>query len=532
MNNTNTYATNKAWQQYEAGKEYKRRIGLYETVRQNERFYRGEQWQYGEGKDLPKPVFNIVYRVMNYLVCSVASANISLRFTDENLPFAENERHAELIKKGVEVLAQNTTYRWKKNGMDRKMLQLLTDAAITGDGVIYCYWDSTLPSPQRFEGDIVTELIDNVNVFPSDVNRADIQSQEYIILAGRAPVGKLRREALLAGASEDEVSKIIADEEYSNQSGDMARYELHGDDEAKTTYIIKFWREDGKVVFEKSTRDCVIRRGRTDCRLYPIAYFNWIPVKNSFHGASPISSLIPNQKFINRAYAMVMKHMTDTAFSKIIYDKSKIPEWSNEVGEAIAAFGGGNVADSVSVVGVGEMQSGYMELIESAVNLTKELMGATDSALGNLEANNTSAILALQETSRIPLEQIRSSYYKLIEDIANIWADMMCAYYPSDRLLPCYSKGEISTEKIEFSVLKNDILCAEAQISEMTRYSAAGVQNMLDKLLDGGYITASEYVRRLPFGALTDRDGILDQLKARESATTNTDTEESEDTKC
>ena len=60
---------------------------------------------------------------------------------------------------------------------------------------------------------------------------------------------------------------------------------------------------------------------------------------------------------------MVMKHMQDTAFSKVIYDKSKIPEWSNEVGEAIAAMGGGNISDAVSVVGVGKMQDGYSELI-------------------------------------------------------------------------------------------------------------------------------------------------------------------------
>lgn len=530
MNNSNKYDINKAWAQYEAGKEYKRRIGLYETVRNNERFYRGEQWQYGEGKDLPRPVFNIVYRVMNYLVCSVASANISLRFTDENLPFVQNDDDAALIEKGVEVLTQNTAYRWKKDGMDRKMLRMLTDAAITGDGVLYCYWDSSARSPQKFEGDIVTDLIDNVNVFPADVNKADIQSQDYIIIAGRGSVKQLRNEAKRAGVSEADIKKIVADEEYSIQSGEMAKYELCGEDEAKTTYIIKFWREDGRVVFEKSTKNCVIRRGKTDCRLYPIAYFNWTPVKNSFHGASPISSLIPNQKFINRAYAMVMKHMTDTAFSKIVYDKSKIPEWSNEVGEAIAAFGGGNIADSVSVVGVGEMQSGYMELIDSAVLLTKELMGATDSALGNLEANNTSAILALQETSRIPLEQIRSAYYRVIEDLANIWADMMCAYYPSERLLPCYNKGNVKAEKVEFSVLKNDILCAEAEISEMSRYSASGVQNMLDKLLDGGYITASEYVRRLPFGALIDRDGILEQIKLRENPPVDTaDKKESEE---
>ncbi|MBO7303383.1 MAG: hypothetical protein J6U68_04275, partial [Clostridia bacterium] len=71
--NTEKKHLNKAWEQYERGKEYKRRIGLYETVKTNERYYRGEQWQYGEGKNLPHPVFNIIGRVVNYLVCSVCS---------------------------------------------------------------------------------------------------------------------------------------------------------------------------------------------------------------------------------------------------------------------------------------------------------------------------------------------------------------------------------------------------------------------------------------------------------------------------
>ena len=513
MNKTQKHSINKAWQQYEKGKEYKRRIGLYETVRKNERFYRGDQWQYGEGKDLPRPVFNIIQRVINFLVCSVASANISINFTDENLPFAQNGKDASLIQCGVDILAENTAYRWKKSGMDRKMMQLLTDAAISGDGVIYCYWDSALRTPQRFDGDIVTELIDNVNVFPANVNKPDIQSQDYIILSGRAPVSHLVSEARIAGVSEEDISKILPDNACSDQSGDLARYELEGDDEAKATYIIKFWREDGKVVFEKSTRECVIRRGRTDCRLYPIAFLNWSPVKNSFHGISPITSLIPNQKFINRAYAMVMKHMTDTAFSKIIYDKSKIPEWSNEVGEAIAAYGGGNISDSVSVVGVGKMQSGYMQLIESSVNLTKELMGATESALGNLEAENTSAILALQETSRIPLAHIRSAYYRCISDLANIWADMMCAYYPSERLLPCFTKEGVKVKNVEFSILKNDILCADVEVSEISRFSAASAQNILDKLFNGGHIPLNEYVKRLPAGTLTNRDELLKSIE-------------------
>ena len=506
------YSLKKAWQQYEAGKEYKRRLGLYETVRKNERFYRGEQWQENEGSGLPKPVFNIIRRIVDYLICTVASTDLTLRFTDENLPYIGEPEQADELRRGLELLSSNAAYRWEKCSMDTRLLNMLTNAAITGDGVLYCYWDPNIRTPQLFSGDIVTEVIDNVNLFVADVNRADIQSQDYIILAGRASVASLRAEAEKAGVSKENIDKICADKDYDTQCGDMGRYELDGEDEQKATYIIKFWREDGRVVFEKSTRDCSIRKAKTDCRLYPVAYMNWIPTKNSLHGTSPITSLIPNQKFINRAYAMAMKHMTDTAFSKVVYDKSKIPEWSNEVGQAIAAVGGGNISDAVSVVGVGEMQSGYMEFIESAVIMTKEMMGATESALGDSEATNTSAILALQETSRIPLEQIRRAYYRCVEDMANIWADMMCAYYPSERLLPYNTSDGVAVRSVDFSILKNGFLNARVDVAEISRYTAAGAQNLLDKLLEEGYITPAAYIRRLPSGIVTDRQALLEEL--------------------
>ena len=513
MNNS----TAKAWRQYEAGKEYKRRIGLYETIRQNERFYRGDQWQSAEGSDLPHPVFNIVRRVIDYLIASVSSAELSVRFSDENLPYTKNDSEKALLRQGLEMLDASSAYRWEKCGMGAKMLHLVTDAAITGDGVFYCYWDPSIKSPQAFEGDIVTEVIDNVNLFVSDVNSSDIQSQEYIILAGRASVSSLRQEAADAGVSEEDIEKILPDKDTISQSGIMAKYELDDPDSEKATYIIRFFREKGKVVFEKSTKNCIIRRARTDCRLYPVAYFSWIPTKNSFHGTSPITHLIPNQKYINRAYAMAMKHMTDTAFSKIIYDKSKIPEWTNEVGQAIAAVGGGNISDAVSVIGVGEMQSGYMELIESAVTLTKELMGATESALGNLEASNTSAILALQETSRMPLAQVRSAYYRCVEELANIWADMMCAYYPSDRLVPCLDDQGEYVLPANISAFKRGFLSARVDVTESTRYTAAGTQNLLDKLLDSGYITPAEYVSRLPAGVIGSRQALIERLNNDEN---------------
>lgn len=65
--------TTKAWQQYEAGCNYKRRIGLYETVRINERYLRGDQWRDSGTESLPRPVFNILRRIIDFMICTVFS---------------------------------------------------------------------------------------------------------------------------------------------------------------------------------------------------------------------------------------------------------------------------------------------------------------------------------------------------------------------------------------------------------------------------------------------------------------------------
>lgn len=499
----------KAWREYEAGKEYKRSIGLYETVRRNERFYRGEQWHGSEAVELPKPVFNIVKRVSDYLVCSVATGNYSLAYTDENLPFYPSEGERTAVKKALDIMTKNARYRWQRCKMDSEVYGLLLDAVISGDGAIYCYWDNGAPGDGAFFGDIAAQRIDNVNLFVADVNSSDIQSQDYVMLAGRESVEKLRAEARENGVDERSVSRIVADEDYTEGYGG-GELDTGG---GKATCLIKFHKENGNVVFEKCTKECVIKRVETKCRLYPVAFFNWIPRKNSIHGSSPVSEMIPNQKFINRAYAMVMKHMTDTAFSKVVYDKSRIPEWSNEVGEAIAVVGATNVSDAVSVVGVGKMQDNYLELIQNAVSTTKELMGATETALGNIAPTNTSAILALKETSRTALEQVSVSVCKCIEDIANIWADMMCAYYSEERLVPYDGEEGSVSERIDFKKLRASLIRARVEVGEASSYSASTAMSILDKLLEGGHISAKQYIEHLPDGFVLDREILAEGEK-------------------
>lgn len=501
--------TTTAWQLYEAGREYKRRIGLYETVRRNEKFYRGEQWQ-GAGDGLPRPVFNIIRRITDYLIGAVAPSDLSIHYTDDRLPFLDTAAMRDQVTEGLSMLNKNAVYRWTQNRMNELSQRALLDAAISGDGVFYCWWDQSCQCGQPFCGDIRTDLIPNTGLYLADPERADIQSQDYILLSGRATVTSLRREAVEAGMSEKEAAGILPDEgdESVGFSSDPANAE-------KATYLIHFFRSDGEVVFEKSTRTHLIRRAVTGLKYYPVAYFNWYPTRNSCHGSSPISEMIPNQKYINSAYAMVMKHMSDTAFSKIIYDKSRIPEWSNEVGEAIAAMGGGNVSDAVSVVGVGQLQEGYLDLIQSVIENTKSMMGATESALGDERANNTSAILALQEASRVALRQVETRFSRCIGELASIWADMLCTYSPPERLLPFPDGGELRAHRVNYSLLRKELLHATAETGTVDRYTPAATVALLDHLLDSGHITVAQYLEHLPDGCIKDKNALLQGMGER-----------------
>ncbi len=503
----------KTWMQYEAGRAYKRRIGLYETVSRNESFYRGEQWQDGTGeRTLPHPVFNVVRRVTDYLVGAVAGGRLSVTYSDDSFAPQPTAALEAAMRDNIALLNRHMTYRWENCHMDRLVYRLLRDAALSGDGALYCYWDSTPTGTGDFGGDIRTVNWDACELYAADMNRPDIQGQEYIILAGRESVRALRREAKEAGISSDTIAKIRSDAVMSYDGTGRAYPELEEDDQAKATVLLKFWKEDGVVWFEKSTAEVVLRRVRTAMHLYPVAHFNWMPTRGSFHGTSPVSGMIANQKFINRAYAMVMKHMTDTAFSKVIYDKSRIPEWSNEVGEAIAAMGG-NLSDAVQVVGVGQMQNGYMALIENAISMTKEMAGATDTVLGSAQANNTSAILALQEASKTSLAQVNAAYVQCIEDVADIWADMLCAACEGTRVLAYRENGQRKLQSADFDLLRTGLLHARVEVGNLTQYSASGTQNALDKLLEGGHITLRQYLEQLPTGILPMRGRLLAQLK-------------------
>ncbi|MBO5767425.1 MAG: hypothetical protein J6R49_02760 [Clostridia bacterium] len=504
MKNKNNSHFTEEWELYEKGKDYNYSVNLYENVNTFERFYRGEQWDNVQSNGLPTPVFNIFRRIISYFVSSIMQTSVRLRYRASS--------NAEKQGKAVKKLNSIADARWERCKMNDLLANALTDAAISGDAVAYTYWDPDIKTGQAFKGDFVTALIDNTSVFFGDPNSKEVQKQPYILIARRETVVSLVAQARANGIAESEIKKILPDSDLDTLSGDMAKNELEG---TKCISLIKLWKdESGRVLYRKSVKNAVIKQA-TDTRLslYPVAFFNWSTVKNSWHGTPAGVGLIENQRFINKGYAMVMKHLMDTAFSKIVYDSTLLDGWSDRVGEAIAV--NGPVENAAKVLPSGTMQAGMLEFLRMAVADTKEFMGATDAALGNVAPNNTSAILALQSASAVPLENVKRNMYQFVEDIGLIWLDFMLSCYDDKRIV---ALGEGGSESFSLSQLKGELFDCRVDVGGASYWSEISALNTLDSLLRLGRISTVQYLERIPEGIIPEKEKLIEEIRAAESA--------------
>lgn len=497
------------WELYERGKEYNYSLNLYDNVNTNERFYRGDQWEGVNANGLPKPVFNIFKRIINYYTSTIMQNAISMRYSVTSPYGTASGISREEADSACSLINDIVSTRWEKMKIDKLLSDSLTEAAVSGDAVSYTYWDSSIKTGQAFTGDFVTVLVDNTNVFFGNPNSKDVDKQPYILIAMRETVDSLRAQAAANGISDSDLELIVSDDDTSAQSGDLARKEL---DDTKCISLIKLWKsENNTVLYRKSVKNMIIC-DTTDTRLtrYPVAFYNWHTIKNSWHGQAVATGLIENQIFINKSYAMVMKHMMDTAFSKVIYDGTVIDEWSNKVGESVAV--NGPVENVAKVLGTGQMQSGMLDVINMAIAHTKEFLGATDTALGDVNPTNTSAILALQQASTQPLESIKRAFYQFVEDMGLIWLDFMFAYYDQKRLVCVREESEIGFVPFSAKKYKNFLFDCKVDVGAANYWSELAASTTLDGLLSGGYITFKQYLERLPDNIIPRKDELIEEI--------------------
>lgn len=510
------------WLQYQAGIDYNNKINLYSTVDKNERFYAGDQWYGVQSNGLPTPVFNMFKRIINYFIAAILSQNIKMQFVPENVGDEPENEDEEFIKDAAELISDYTETLWEKKKMNQKVRQWLLDAAISGDASGYIWWNMNIDTGQDMQGDIDVSTIDNVNVFFGNPNDREVESQPYIIISFRELVSKLKEEAKANKIPQKQIDLISSDEDTFFQSGDMSKIELDNkEDTGKTIALLKLWKVDGKVYAKKITKYTDIRpKWDTKLSHYPVPWMNWDQRKNSYHGQAVGTGLVPNQIFINKMFAMVMTSLMHTALPKVIYNKNVIPSWNNQIGSAIPINAVGpeiNINNVAQYMKPGQISNQIFQTIDMAITQTKEMLGANDGLLGDVNPEQASgrSIIAVQQQASIPLETIKQNLYQFVEDIGYIWLDFMSNYY-GKRKIDVEVMGKRQIKEFDFARLKDMKLRLKIDVGPSSYWSEITALETLDNLLNAERITFTQYLDRLPSGVIPQKQELVEEIKQQD----------------
>lgn len=493
-------------EEYERGVSYNQRCGeksLYDRVKQNENFFIGRQWEGVNAPNLDKPVLNILKRVVSFFVASIVSDDVGAELTLFGGRDPEKEAELKLISAQVAEVIENAKAKAKNRDAIR-------DAAVDGDACFYLTFNPEAETGETALGQIEIESLCCTDVLFGNPQVWEIQKQPYLIVRMRKRVEDVIEEGVKNGQAR-EVMEAIAEDNDNNFSGDEP-------EDGKVTVLTRFWKEKGSVWFCRAAGGVmVVPPVDTGYRLYPLAWMSWEKVKNSYHGQAAVTGLIPNQIFINKLFAMCMQHVKSLAFPKVVYDKSKLPGgFSNQVGEAVGVMGEpGPVA---KVLESADMSGQVMGLIDAAMNYTKDTMGASDASLGNVKPENTSAIIAVQKASAMPLELQRMGFYQFVEDYIRIMLEIMRVNYGLRLAAIEDENGDRTEFYYDFSRIGEFRWKLNVNIGASTYWSELMQMQTLDNLFANGVIQdPALYLEAVPDQYVKDKAKILAHVKEQQA---------------
>lgn len=534
------------WKEYERGISYNTGINLYDNVERNNNFFNDKQWEGVNAPDLDKPVFNFLKPVVNYYTAMLISDDIATNVELANRP-GDGDGQKKRGKKGAQadrkndqkalreqpvggstdlqagtigeprldekipkIIAQEVDNIIERSNMKFKNRKMIRNCAVDGDGCFYIWFDPDAETGFDYKGEIKVDIVDNTNVLFGNPSEGEVQEQPYVLIAYRRLTEEVKDEARMNGMNPDEV---VADNEsyYVNTEKDR--------DNDYTTVVLKMWKEKGTVHIIKCTRNAVIKReADTEYKLYPLAWLSWETMKNCYHGISPLTGKIQNQIFVNKLYAMAMMYTTKMAFPKMLYDRTKIAAWDNRIGKAIGVAGNPNEALFANFQSA-DMSNNVMNMVQSTITQTKEMMGASDAALGNVKPDNTSAIIAVQKAAGMPLDIQRMDFYNFVESCVRIFIEMMRVDYGTRCVTLTDNEGNVTKEEFDFGLLKNYALNLKIDIGQGSYWSELMQVQTLDSMMKNKIIPdALTYLEAVPEGYIKNKNKIVESIRQAQGA--------------
>ena len=485
------------WEKYQRGVDWHHKNSLYTKADKCHRFYEGDQWSDSNGSlgdDLAR--YNFIKPTVDYKTAMIAQNSMVINYSPNSAD--ETEMQACNLLNGY------AAKKWDRLKMDTKLWEVVKEGAITGDSFLYFYDDA-----------LSSQMLETDNVYLGDEQQQDIQKQPYIIVHERRLVSDVREEARQNGLSEDDIEQIQPD----SDENDLKEWqnEVKGDGSEKCTTLLYITRENGNVMFCRSTQTVIFQQPQTIVGMskYPIAKFTWLKKHGSSRGVGEVWWLIPNQVEVNKTLYRRTESVKATAFPKPVYVEGQIenPDGISTVGTPVRVkYGSVNKVQEVfTYLQPAAISGDAKALQEEMMQTTRDLANAGDNAMGNINPEQASgaAIAAVKDAQAVPLNEQKSAAKQFVEDIALIWLDMLTAYGVNGIET---EEGTITAEMLEG--LEPEI---RIDVSDGNPYSRYARQQALDNALAAGFITFEEYVDALDEDANAPKAKFAEILKAREA---------------
>lgn len=538
--------TTDSWDCYQTGLNFFRREKYLNECARAERFYANDHWYGMEDLDLPKPVLPLSKRIVDFKVSSVMAEDITMNFSVEGYAKAqepqqpvegqqlvegqqpkpqETSPNADMYDEAVSMFNGYSETTWEEIKEKSLNQEMLLNAALTGIGVKHYIFDTKAKygnddgKMAQAIGKIRGEVIDGTNLFlgnPNDkrINASGKPIQPYIIISYRELVSKAKEEAEENGVSAEDIKMITSDNDTTDQAFDKAKIEL--DDQSKITVLLHYFVKEDKIYWKKSCKTVdIIPEADTELTIYPIATMNWDIRKRFAYGMGEMKGQIPNQIAINQLTAQAILSAQRTGTPKYIYDRTRMSAPSNRVGQAIGVDG--DITSAAKYLETGKVSQDMYLILDKIITITKDLAGASENALGDAKADNTSALMWAQKQSAIPLEGVKDRFYQCEEDTGLIWADIWKSKFNTTRGVIIKNKlGEKEVKNFNGSTYKDLNMNLKIDVGASSQWNQITNLNMLNSWLDKDRITFVEFLERLPTGSVVKTQQLIDAKKQQE----------------
>ena len=527
------------WRDYKRGKEYQDRMGLSGKIPIYVRFYEGDQWPAvtDDTRNFPRPVVNIIKMICRNKKAAILSTPVRIRY------------HSDRLGVNVKKFNDFSDYIVKEMKLERGYKKAMRDGAVKGTYALHFYWDAeAIGKSGRCAGALRHECIDMLHIFVADPTEVDEQKQKWILIVSREDVASVREKA------DGDVDKdlIVADEPDIRYKG-----QIEQENDGTVTVLTRYFKKDGEVWCEKGTQSVIfqkafpiapdvegelrVMRGEADAPndglpdkasdaprastrkrmpLYPIVIGQYDERENSIYGIGEVEGIINNQREINFGIAMSLLNAQVNAWGKYVADEGALGDQviTNEPGQTLTDHS--KTGNGIRTLPAQPLSSHPMALVESVMSFTRSTSGATEVMTGETVGANMSgqAIALLQSQTRMPITDLRDGFWLNVEKVGEILAQFFKNYYEAEEYVFEDPKAESESKRtvgfFSSSEFRDTDFSVVVEATTGTNASTAGDIALLDALFARGAIDAETYVRCYPSDAVSNRDELLEGLKA------------------